>query len=310
VANTTPAMSTNKNVNPGGASGLCSPITEFYDGTNDRIFVGMGAATAATGANVVTMWNVNSRLTSATATPTASATNYLGGTSGISADNASADAQAESIYFSTEEFGTASTPVIGGGTGTAFNVNGIYTNGTTFLVTGGLDDDGNAYSSTLLGASKTWNGTTFTFGTANVADAWQNTTITLPAGQYSTLEFVGNAVNGNLAAQTFIVTYTDGTTTMLTQSVSDWFTPQYYDGESIAVTTAYRNLYTGLKDNRTFDLYGYSFSINPNKTVKSLTLPPIAVAPDNVVVVLAIALSTNCGGADYCAVKLTQSGLQ
>jgi hypothetical protein len=309
VANTTPAMSFNKNVNPSGTSGVCSPITEFYDGTNDRIFVGMGEPGANTGANVVTMWKVNSRLTSATATPTATTTaTYLGGTSGFAADNASTDAQAESIYFSTEQTGTASTAVPAT---TPYNLNGIYTNGTKFSETGGLDGDGNAYSSTELGASATWNGTKYTFGTANVADVWQNTTITLPAGSFSTLSFLGNAVNGNLTSQTFIVTYTDGTTTSFTQSLSDWFTPQGYPGESIAATTAYRNEYNGTKDNRTFDLYGYSFSINPNKTVKSLTLPPIASGTtDNVVVVLAVSLSSNCGGADYCAVKLTQSGLQ
>jgi hypothetical protein len=315
LANTTPAMSFNKNVNPGGNNGLCSPITEFYDGTNDRIFVGMGQAGAATGANVVTMWNVNSQLTNTSGsggtmpTPTASAANYLGGASGISADNnASGTAQAENVYFSTEQVGSASTAVPAT---TAYNVNGIYRDGRTFLITGGLDDDGNAYSSNLLGASVTWNGTTFTFGPANNPDAWQNTTITLPAGSFSTLEILAAAVNGNLPSQTFIVTYTDGTTTTLTQSVSDWFTPQGYPGESIILTTAYRNVYNGTKDNRTFDLYGYSFGINPNKTVKSLTLPGVAVGTaDNVVVVLAAALSANCGGQDYCAVKLTQTGLQ
>jgi hypothetical protein len=311
LANPTPAMSYNKNVNLGTENGLCSPITEFYDGTNDRIFVGMGEEGATSGANMVTMWTVNSQLSSASTTPTASATGYMGGTSGFAADNASSDAQAESIYFSTEELGTASTLVTGGGTGTAFNVNGIYSNGQTFTAGGGLDDDGNAYSHTLLGASATWNGTTYTFGPTNAADAWQNTTITLPSGEYSTLSLLGNAVNGNLPAQTFIVTYTDGTTTSFTQSVSDWYTPQYYPGEAIAVSTAYRNMYTGAKDSRVFDLFGYSFSINPKKTVKSLTLPGVAAGTtDNVVVVLGIALSVNCGGQDYCAVKLTQSALQ
>ena len=306
LANTTPAMSYNKNVNPGGNNGLCSPITEFFDGTTDRIFVGMGENGSNTGANVVTMWNVTSQLNTASATPTASATGYFGGSSGISADNnASGTAQAQSIYFSTENVGASSTGVAGVG----YNVNGIYTDGTTFLVTGGLDHDGNAYSSNLLGASRTWNGTTFTFGQANNPDAWQNTTITLPAGSYSTLEILAAAVNGNLASQKFIITYTDNSTTTITQSVSDWFTPQGYSGESIALSTAYRNIYTGAKDNRTFDLYGYSFGINANKTVKSLTLPAPKSA-DNIVVVLAVALASNCGGKDYCAVKLTQSALQ
>jgi hypothetical protein len=316
LANTTPAMSSNKNVNPGGNNGLCSPITEFYDGTNDRIFVGVGQPGATSGANVVTMWNVNTQLTNTSGpggtmpTPTASTTaTYFGGTSGMSADNnAIGTAQAENVYFSTEQVGSASIAVPAT---TAYNVNGIYRDGRTFPQTGGLDDDGNAYSSNLLGASVTWNGTTFTFGPTGAADAWQNTTVTLPAGSFSTLEILAAAVNGNLPSQTFIVTYTDGTTTTLTQSVSDWFTPQGYPGESIILTTAYRNVYNGTKDNRTFLLYGYSFGINPNKTVKSLTLPPVAVGTaDNVVVVLAVALASNCGGKDYCAVKLTQSGLQ
>jgi hypothetical protein len=315
LANTTPAMSSNKNVNPGGNNGLCSPITEFYDGTNDRIFVGMGEVGASSGANVVTMWNVNTQLTNTSGpggtmpTYTAEATNYMGGTSGTAADNnASGTAQAENVYFSTEQVGSASTAVPAT---TAYNVKGIYTDGTKFLVTGGLDHDGNAYSSNLLGASRTWNGTTFTFGPANNSDAWQNTTITLPAGSFSTLEILAAAVNGNLPSQTFIVTYTDGTTTTLTQSVSDWFTPQGYPGESVILTTAYRNVYNGTKDNRTFLLYGYSFGINSNKTVKSLTLPAVKVGTaDNVVVVLAVALAANCGGKDYCAVKLTQTGLQ
>lgn len=117
LANTTPAMSANKNVNPGGNAGLCSPITEFFDGTTDRIFVGMGDNTAATGANVVTMWNVTSRLTNATATPTASAINYIGGTTGFTIDNnASGTAQAESIYFSTLDTSGAATTCGAAGT--------------------------------------------------------------------------------------------------------------------------------------------------------------------------------------------------
>ncbi|MGA7295642.1 MAG: hypothetical protein WBW53_17845 [Terriglobales bacterium] len=303
LANTTPAMSNNRNVNGGGtSSGVCSPITEFYDGTNDRIFVGMGQPAATSGSDIVTMWNVNSRPTSAT-TPTATATGYLGGTSGMSADNATTAAQAENVYFSTEETGTVATNVAGVG----YNVYGIYTDGSTFPQTGGLDDDGNAYSSTELGTSVTWNGTTFPLGPANSLDAWQNTTITLPTGQYSTLEILGNAVNGNLTSQKFIVTYTDNTTTTFTQSVSDWYTPQTYTGESIAKTTAYRNVYNGTKDNRTFDLYGYTFALNSSKTVKSLTLPGVASGTtDNVVVVLAVALTYN----GYSAVKLTQGALQ
>ena len=104
LAKTTPVMPANKNVNPtnGTLNGTCSPITEFFDGTTDRIFVGMGEHVATTGANVVQMWNVTTQLTSASDTPTAQAAGYLGGASGLVIDNsASGTAQAESVYFTT-----------------------------------------------------------------------------------------------------------------------------------------------------------------------------------------------------------------
>ena len=41
---------------------------------------------------------------------------------------------------------------------------------------------------------------------------------------------LATGVHGNQANQTFVVTYTDGTTSSITQSLSDWFTPQNYRG--------------------------------------------------------------------------------
>jgi hypothetical protein len=104
LANTVPAMSANTNVNPSGQQGLCSPIEEFFDGTTDRIFVGMGDPNYATdtlGSNAVTMWVVNTRLTSSTTMPTETGTGYLGGTTDFAVDGASSAAQAQSIYFGT-----------------------------------------------------------------------------------------------------------------------------------------------------------------------------------------------------------------
>ena len=101
--NTTLAMSDNRRINAAagnGPAGVCSPITEYFDGTHDRMFVGTGNATGTGGANLVTMWVIDSRLT-ATSTPTASATNEIGGVSGISVDNDSTIPQASSIYFGT-----------------------------------------------------------------------------------------------------------------------------------------------------------------------------------------------------------------
>jgi len=111
--NTTPIMSANINVDPPIATppnGTCSPITEFYDGTKDRIFVGMGQHSATTGANVVQMWDVTKQLTSASDTYTAQAANYAGGSSGLIIDNnANSTPQAESVYFTTLSEGTTFT---------------------------------------------------------------------------------------------------------------------------------------------------------------------------------------------------------
>jgi hypothetical protein len=142
-----------------------------------------------------------------------------------------------------------------------------------FFTGGGFDNVGNSYSANLLGTSASFGGTQFTLGPANAADAVSNATVTLPSGRFSTLKLLAAGVNGSQASQTFIVTFTDGTTSAFTQSLSDWFTPQNFAGESTAVTMSHRNSSTGTADNRTFLLYGYSFSLNNTKTVSSITLP-------------------------------------
>ena len=176
------------------------------------------------------------------------------------------------------------------------NVRGDFNNGSP-VTNGGLDTHGFAYSANLLGTSATWSDTTFSLGAAGAADAASGVTIALPAGSFSSVKLLATAVNGSQAAQSFVVTYTDGTTTTVTQSLSDWYSPQGYSGESSAVTMAYRLTATGAEDNRTFHLYGYSLAINSAKTVKSLTLPN-----NRNVVVLAATLSgaattTPTGGA-------------
>jgi hypothetical protein len=155
----------------------------------------------------------------------------------------------------------------------SYNVHGIASNGTA-VAAGGLDTLGYAYSGNLLGTADTWSGTAFTLGNPNVADAVSTATVQLPAGTFSTLKFLATAVLGNQVNQTFTVTYTDGTRTVVQQSLSDWARPQSYSGESKAVTMAYRVTSNGSTDaSATFYLYGYSMAIDPTKTVKSLTLP-------------------------------------
>jgi hypothetical protein len=140
---------------------------------------------------------------------------------------------------------------------------------------GGIDGvgNGNAYAEALLGTSLTWSGSTFALGSADVADAVSSATVALTAGNYTNIELLATGLNGSQTNQKFVVTYTDGTTTTITQSLSDWYVPQSLAGESIASSMAYRVTASGAADNRTFNLYGYSFAINSAKTLQSITLP-------------------------------------
>ena len=166
------------------------------------------------------------------------------------------------------------------GTGTTvdlssqYNLNGIYTDGTTYT-TGGLDGVGYSYSANLLGSSRVFNKVLFTLGPANDLDAvgCETQTITLPAGQFSSLMLLASGVEGNQASQTITVNYTDGSSSQISQSFSDWFTPQKYANELEGVAMAYRNFDDGTKDKRTFNLYAYRLLLNKAKTVQSISLP-------------------------------------
>ena len=166
------------------------------------------------------------------------------------------------------------------GAGTPLNLSsdyklyGIYTDGSIYT-TGGLDGGGYSYSANLLSTSRVFNGTLFNFGPANEPDAFAcaGQSIALTQGKFSSLMLMATGIEGNQASQTFIVKYTDGTSSKFVQSFSDWYTPQKYTGESEGVAMAYRNFDNGTKDQRTFNLYAYTFTLNPAKTVKSITLP-------------------------------------
>jgi alpha-L-fucosidase 2 len=155
-----------------------------------------------------------------------------------------------------------------------YNVNAIYTNGSTFPSTGGADGVGNAYSATLLGASAAFNGTTFTYGPSNAPDAFTNVTVALTPGSFSSLNILAYAIYGDQASQTFQVNYTNGTYSTVTQSISDWGIPGNYSGETKVATMAYRNTYTGGENNGTTTyVYGYTLPVNSSLTVESITLP-------------------------------------
>jgi hypothetical protein len=154
-----------------------------------------------------------------------------------------------------------------------FNGIGITSDGAAFSK--GLDGVGYAYSGSLLQSSPTLNNILVQVGAAgqnNVVSSACNV-ISVPPGQYSSLVMQATGVNGAQLSQPFKVMYSDGTSTTIMQSLSDWFTPASYPGEATALTMAYRNAASGSKDNRTFVLYQYTLSLNNGKTVSSVTLP-------------------------------------
>ena len=185
----------------------------------------------------------------------------------------------------------------------AFNVYGIFNDATT-ITNGGLDTTGSAYSANLLGQSVTGLGVSFNLGIPGAPNAVANASISLPAGNFTSLKFLATGLNGNQANQAFVVAYTDGTSTSFTQSVSDWFTPQAYSGETRVSTMAYRLVDTGILDNRTFYLYGYTLALNSAKTVRSITLPN-----NRNVTVLAITLSPALAAAPDFALTATPATL-
>jgi alpha-mannosidase len=154
-----------------------------------------------------------------------------------------------------------------------YNVAGIYDDGATFAPSASLDGDGFALSGQLLGREQVGSGVVFAVGPANAPDAVTGKIVTLPQGKFDSLKILAVGVNGDQELQTFTVTYADGTSSTFTQSLSDWASPQNVTGESVAVTMPYRITADGSKDGRNFYLFAYSFGLDSNKVVRSLSLP-------------------------------------
>jgi hypothetical protein len=166
-----------------------------------------------------------------------------------------------------------------------YNVSGYAVDSLVFT-SGGLDGLGHSYSGVLLGASQSVSGDVYGLGPMGTPDAVSGQTVTLPGAEFTAVKILATGVNGNQPGQTFVVTYTDGTTTSFTQGMSDWYTPQNYPGESRAASTNYCDDSIGTTEQAVSYVYGYSFNLNSAKTVKSITLPK-----NRNVVVLSITLA-------------------
>lgn len=157
----------------------------------------------------------------------------------------------------------------------AYNEMGIVREGATFGADTGFDGGGAAFSSKDVGASLTTKDVQFKLGapgTNNVIAA-RGDVIALPQGKFASLWLMGAATEGGQRGQQFTVNYSDGSQQVFAQNLSDWYAPQSFPGESRAVKTQSRVMGDGTLDARPFSLYSYGFALDPNKTVKSLTLP-------------------------------------
>jgi autotransporter-associated beta strand protein len=202
---------------------------------------------------------------------------YTAPSSGTGTDTVKATSGSQSTTATVTVVAPA-TPVTQVSLSSYFNKNGIVPDGSTFT-TGGLDGGGRALSGNLLGASESFNGSTFTIPAAsatanNVVDG-AGQAITLPQNQYAYLELLADHTNGNGTADTLTVTYTDNSTlTISTQTFGDWVSGSSgISGQSIAVTMTYRDVNNGTENVKPIYLYGYAIALNASKTVKSLTLP-------------------------------------
>lgn len=153
----------------------------------------------------------------------------------------------------------------------AFNVVGLATVGRA--ATNGRLGQGYAFDASLLPTGFTGAGQKFAMGPADQPDAVRNKTIALTAKNRLGLSVLATAVDGNQADQTFMVTYSDGSTTTYTQSMSDWGRAQHYPDELIARNTADRITPTGARQAGVWDIYAYILPTDSSKQVVSLTLP-------------------------------------
>jgi alpha-mannosidase len=167
----------------------------------------------------------------------------------------------------------------------AYNLTGIYKDGSKFSDSASIDNDAASLSAEQAGSEEIGAGVIFKLGPSNHPNAISSKTIDLPAGKFQSIRLLAVGLNGNQQRQSFIVNYTDGTSSSFTQSLSDWSDPGSARGESVASEMQYRVMGDGSKDGNPFYTHAYSFSLDSSKTIKSISLPS-----NRDVVVLAVTL--------------------
>ena len=155
----------------------------------------------------------------------------------------------------------------------AFNVTGIHRRDAKFEAGASLDGDGAAFPAAPLQQDPVGAEVVFHLGPADAPDAVTSRTVDLPSGRYASLRLLATAVEGNHTRQTFSLNYADGTSSALSQSLTDWGGTAHFPGEAEASTVPYRVMNDGSVDGNPFHLWAYELAVDPTKTVKSFTLP-------------------------------------
>jgi alpha-mannosidase len=148
-----------------------------------------------------------------------------------------------------------------------------------------MDNDAASLSAEQAGNEEIGAGVVFKLGPPNHPNAISGKTIDLPAEKFQSIRLLAVGLNGNQRAQSFIVNYSDGTSSTFMQSLSDWSDPGNARGESVASEMQYRVMGDGSKDGNPFYTHAYSFSLDSSKAIKSISLPA-----NRDVVVLAVTL--------------------
>lgn len=162
-----------------------------------------------------------------------------------------------------------------------YNVNAIASDGKP-PANGGVGS-GYGLAAALLGPTLATEGMTFQLGAADQPDAVSKGVELrlIPqsrSGSYSALQVLATGVNGAQQNQVFCLNYNNGSKQPLfpecvTQSVSDWRTPQHFAGETVALSMAYRETPAGLRQTGPWNLYAYSLPVDPTRTLQSITIP-------------------------------------
>lgn len=254
---------------PRGASAASMVTITAQNGFSSSVTLSASGLPSGVAASFAAPGTTGMRLVTFTASTTATVGSFPITVKGVSGALSSSDS-----FTLTVMVPTAGTSLVN--LSPAYNINAMVMDGLPFAgsgLDGGLNGSSTAYSADLIGAQQTIGGALFYFGPANAPDAVSAKTVSLAPGQFSGISLLATGVNGSQLAQVFKVTYTDGTSSIFTQNLSDWFTPKTFSGETKAMTMLYRDNGQGQRDNRTFYLYEYKFVLNALKTLASITLP-------------------------------------